>query len=100
MSGLRCVGNDDFTKYQMRNSTIKDKYFKKYDSISTECVENMFKELPPDIVDKDMLEVNHVRIIDAEKNVAYIEGLFENCKSQGQNDNDDDDFEHPVIHQS
>ncbi|KAL2475456.1 hypothetical protein Adt_14649 [Abeliophyllum distichum] len=100
MSGLRCVGNGDFTKYRMRDSTIKKKYFKKYDSILTECVENVFKELPYDTVDKDMLEVNDVRITNTEKNVAYTEGLFENCQSQGQNANEDDDFEHPVIHQS
>ncbi|KAL2461907.1 DUF1985 domain-containing protein [Abeliophyllum distichum] len=52
ISGLRCVDNGDFTKYRMRDSTIKEKYFKKYDSISTECVENVFKELPSDTVDK------------------------------------------------
>ncbi|KAL2493031.1 Ulp1 protease family [Abeliophyllum distichum] len=215
----------------MRDSTIKEKYFKKYDSISTECVENVFKELPSDTVDKDMvdvgiiylissflfatsyhkcvddsifglvesgemesfswgkelysltlmslkgafskrimkldtskkkleyrlngfllafqvwiyetipaiaakklcvkykqslprilswssnvhltslqlnkrifdlikLEVNDVRITDTEKNAAYIDGLFVNCQSEGQNANEDDDFEHPVIHQS
>ncbi|KAL2466314.1 RNA polymerase-associated protein CTR9 [Abeliophyllum distichum] len=38
----------------MRDSTIKEKYFKKYDSISTESVENVSKELPSDTVDKDM----------------------------------------------
>ncbi|KAL2543031.1 Ulp1 protease family [Abeliophyllum distichum] len=46
------------------------------------------------------LEVNDVRITNTEKNVAYTEGLFENCQSQGQKANEDDDFEHPVIHQS
>ncbi|KAL2526163.1 hypothetical protein Adt_11217 [Abeliophyllum distichum] len=46
------------------------------------------------------LEVNDVRITDAEKDVAYIEGLFGNYKSQGQNANDDDDFEHPITYQS
>ncbi|KAL2491776.1 hypothetical protein Adt_27404 [Abeliophyllum distichum] len=46
------------------------------------------------------LEVNDVRITNVEKNVAYTEGLFENCQSQGQNANEDDDFEHLVIHQS
>ncbi|KAL2525243.1 Uncharacterized protein Adt_10297 [Abeliophyllum distichum] len=41
------------------------------------------------------LEVNDVRITNTKKNVAYTEGLFENCQSQGQNANEDDDFEHP-----
>ncbi|KAL2533365.1 hypothetical protein Adt_06716 [Abeliophyllum distichum] len=100
MSGLWCMGNGDFTKYRIRNSTIKDKYFKKYDSISTEYVKNVFKELPYDTIDKDMLKVNDIRITDEEKDVAYTEGLFGNCKSQRQNANDDDDFEHHVIHQS
>ncbi|KAL2469743.1 hypothetical protein Adt_37879 [Abeliophyllum distichum] len=46
------------------------------------------------------LEVNDVRITNTEKNAAYTEGLFVNCQSEGQNANEDDDFEHPVIHQS
>ncbi|KAL2471409.1 hypothetical protein Adt_39545 [Abeliophyllum distichum] len=35
-----------------------------------------------------------------EKNVIYTEGLFKNCQSQRQNANEDDDLEHPIIHQS
>ncbi|KAL2492280.1 hypothetical protein Adt_27908 [Abeliophyllum distichum] len=46
------------------------------------------------------LEVNDVRIIDAEKDVAYTEVLFENSKSEGQNANNNNDFEHPVTHPS
>ncbi|KAL2486755.1 Uncharacterized protein Adt_31511 [Abeliophyllum distichum] len=46
------------------------------------------------------LEVNDVRITNTEKNAAYTEGLFVNCQSEGQNANEDDDFEHPGIHQS
>ncbi|KAL2492296.1 DUF1985 domain-containing protein [Abeliophyllum distichum] len=52
------------------------------------------------IFDLIKLEVNDVRITNTEKNAAYTEGLFVNCQSEGQNANEDDDFEHPVIHQS
>ncbi|KAL2505100.1 hypothetical protein Adt_20721 [Abeliophyllum distichum] len=101
MSSLWCVGNGDFIKYRMRNRKIKDIYFKKYNSISTDCIENVFKELPTDMVDNDVVdaEVNDVRPTDAEKEEAFIDGLFVNCKSQGKDANDDDDFEHHVIHE-
>ncbi|KAL2462268.1 hypothetical protein Adt_45688 [Abeliophyllum distichum] len=45
------------------------------------------------------LEVNIVRPTDAEKEEAYTDGFFVNYKSQGQDTDDDDDFEPPVIHQ-
>lgn len=63
MSGLRCVGNGDFTKYRSRDSYLKGKYFKDYENVSTQDVEEVFKNLPIDTEDKDLVDIGVIYLI-------------------------------------
>lgn len=63
ISGLRCFGNGDFTRFRMKKSHLKESYFKEYQSISTKVVQEVFLNLPVNTVDKDVVDIGLVYLI-------------------------------------
>lgn len=63
ISGLRCFGNGDFTRFRMKKSHLKESYFKEYQSISTKVVQEVFLNLPINTVDKDVVDMGLVYLI-------------------------------------